>query len=93
MYHWTTVLQLQTTWEMKVIQRIKHFKRVQYSESETFSHNIPCSSGLWEIPQNLLPENKFFSQHHFLHVSDHLYRQSLLISKRIAMLNIKSARA
>lgn len=54
MYHWTTVLQLQTTWEMKVIQRIKHFKRVQYSESETFSAELPTGNEESELLTHII---------------------------------------
>lgn len=49
MHHWTTVLKLQTTWEMKVIAKIKDFKRGQCFESEIFSAELPTGNGESEL--------------------------------------------
>lgn len=55
-------------------------------------YNIPCCIGFRKIPENLLQQSNFFHQHPFLQISDHCWRQLILISRGTAMLNIANAR-
>lgn len=58
----------------------------------TLEYKMPCSLGVRKIPQDFQQSN-FSEQQHFYPKLDHLYGQLILISRRIAQLNIATARS